>query len=558
MLFLIVMFDPFGFESATLEASRTVRDRITAALHHATGAPHISVVLVDDDMLTLWSRDTPPDEGFGWPPALEHWEILLETILAHRPAAIFLDVALSTRRGTAGELARLAATIAQDGTDAAARAPVILGDLGGLARANNARAPACDNSATPGRTSVLGPLACAAHAVVWFDLPLSEADRRAYPLHASVEIGGEAVSRPSPATALLAAAYPRLCAEGRASLPGCTAWPNGVIGENIPGLVPRWSLWGPRELTNTPLPSSRADEVVLRQSCVVKSASPWGPQRLFTAYVRIPLAELFGNAPKLAAQVAGADLWSGGARAPCNPIVTVHSAALMRSGAARNALLHQVLRDRVVLIGAGYTGSADLVASPVHGPVPGVFLHAVALENLLSLGSRFDAEPDKAKFGPVSVLEGKIVDWGLKAAAIVLAVGLVFLIRDLVLSIRAEAKLPGPAPPPRKGYMHLGAPARLLCRRCSLTTGTIAGREAALARLEARLRWGGRLLVSSVLIGGVLLAGQLGVPSANWLAVIIVGFAFAFPIFEPLPLASPHPDSITAAALGHHHDGGTS
>lgn len=556
VLCLIVVADPFGFESATLEASRTVRDRITAALHHPSAAPHLAVVLIDDDMLALWNRDTPPDDGFGWPPALEQREILLETVLAHRPAAVFVDVALSTRRGTAGELARLAATISQEGT--AARAPVILGDLGAAARASQARAPACDNGATPGRTSLLAPLACAADRVVWFDLPLSEADRRSYPFHVTVEIGGEAVERPAPAVALLAAAHPRLCGEWRVGLPGCDAWPGGEVGEAGRGLVPRWSLWGPRELTGTPLPASRSEEIVLRQSCVAERASPWDPQRLFTAYVRIPLASLFGNAPTLAAHVAGVDLWSGAARAPCNPVVTIHSAALMRSGAARNPLLHQVLRDRAVMIGAGYSGSADLVVSPLHGPIPGVFLHAVALENLLTLGRRFDAEPDKARLGPFSVLQGKLVDWGLKAAGIVVAIGLVLLIRDLVLSIRAEARLSGPAPAPRGGYVHFGAPARLLCRRFALETGSPAAREAALARLESRLRWGGRMLVCALLIGGLLVAGEIGIPSANWIAVIIVGFAFAFPILEPLPLASPHPDSLTAAALGHHHDGDSS
>ena len=51
--------------------------------------------------------------------------------------------------------------------------------------------------------------------------------------------------------------------------------------------------------------------------------------------------------------------------------------------------LVQSLKDRYVLIGAVVPGHNDLIDSPVHGTIPGVFLHAMALDNLLTFGSNY-------------------------------------------------------------------------------------------------------------------------------------------------------------------------
>lgn len=53
------------------------------------------------------------------------------------------------------------------------------------------------------------------------------------------------------------------------------------------------------------------------------------------------------------------------------------------------AQLVQSLKDRYVLIGAVVPGHNDLIDSPVHGTIPGVFLHAMALDNLLTFGSKY-------------------------------------------------------------------------------------------------------------------------------------------------------------------------
>ena len=50
----------------------------------------------------------------------------------------------------------------------------------------------------------------------------------------------------------------------------------------------------------------------------------------------------------------------------------------------RKASIRNRIAGRYVLIGADVDGYDDRVASPVQGPIPGVFLHAMALDNLLT------------------------------------------------------------------------------------------------------------------------------------------------------------------------------
>lgn len=84
-------------------------------------------------------------------------------------------------------------------------------------------------------------------------------------------------------------------------------------------------------------------------------------------------------------------LWQG--KEAYQPICPYSRALAMRqlkpSSEADERTLRERLDGRFVLIGTSMAGSNDLVASPVHGPIPGVFLHAMALDNLLTYGTRY-------------------------------------------------------------------------------------------------------------------------------------------------------------------------
>jgi CHASE2 domain-containing sensor protein len=57
------------------------------------------------------------------------------------------------------------------------------------------------------------------------------------------------------------------------------------------------------------------------------------------------------------------------------------------------AKARDLLTDRAVLIGTSLTGSNDLVQTPANGQLPGVYYHAMALDNLTRYGPRYFTNP---------------------------------------------------------------------------------------------------------------------------------------------------------------------
>jgi hypothetical protein len=94
-------------------------------------------------------------------------------------------------------------------------------------------------------------------------------------------------------------------------------------------------------------------------------------------------------------QLSQAIFWKLGdsAQARCPYSLTLSASDLEVSTPEDRALLAQLLRDRLVLVGANITSTGDLVQSPVHGQIPGIYLHAMALDNLITLGMHYDREP---------------------------------------------------------------------------------------------------------------------------------------------------------------------
>ena len=81
------------------------------------------------------------------------------------------------------------------------------------------------------------------------------------------------------------------------------------------------------------------------------------------------------------------------------------------------AQLMASLKDKYVLIGAVIPGHNDLVDSPVHGLIPGIYLHAMALDNLLTYGEDFKRS-ESWEFPP----SNKLLIAGLTAVFLVLVV----------------------------------------------------------------------------------------------------------------------------------------
>ncbi|QGZ60903.1 CHASE2 domain-containing protein [Paraburkholderia acidisoli] len=68
---------------------------------------------------------------------------------------------------------------------------------------------------------------------------------------------------------------------------------------------------------------------------------------------------------------------------------TVYAYDLANDDDEGEAMLKRALTNRVVMIGTARSYSNDYVNSPIHGRIPGVYLHAMALDNLDTFGDQY-------------------------------------------------------------------------------------------------------------------------------------------------------------------------
>lgn len=82
---------------------------------------------------------------------------------------------------------------------------------------------------------------------------------------------------------------------------------------------------------------------------------------------------------------------------PCMAIDTITPGLIKARMPDGRAFGEVFLKDRIVLIGVDLTQAGDHYESPVNGVTPGVYVHATAIENLLTRGDRFS--PGEATVG---------------------------------------------------------------------------------------------------------------------------------------------------------------
>lgn len=93
-------------------------------------------------------------------------------------------------------------------------------------------------------------------------------------------------------------------------------------------------------------------------------------------------------------------------------------------------LMKQYVQDKVVMIG---DGMSDLVEVPDHGSVPGVFLHAFALQNLLARGEGYIRWPFEWHIGSLTLQVNFVIEWLLTAVEVLIVTQFVRLRLDKVV-----------------------------------------------------------------------------------------------------------------------------
>ncbi|MGH8389256.1 MAG: CHASE2 domain-containing protein [Pseudomonas sp.] len=101
------------------------------------------------------------------------------------------------------------------------------------------------------------------------------------------------------------------------------------------------------------------------------------------------------SAPGVFDQLVQAMFWklSISAQATCPYSLTLTASDLEASATEDRELLSKLLRGKLVLVGASIAGTGDLTLSPLHGKIPGVYLHAMALDNLITWGAHYYRDP---------------------------------------------------------------------------------------------------------------------------------------------------------------------
>ncbi|MDD1781119.1 CHASE2 domain-containing protein [Enterovibrio sp. ZSDZ35] len=92
-------------------------------------------------------------------------------------------------------------------------------------------------------------------------------------------------------------------------------------------------------------------------------------------------------------------------RNKCPPVLTISAHSLIQPGASKSPILKEAIQGRLVLFGYHLSGGTDTVISPVHGKLPGVYNHAMALENLLEKGENYWNVPASTGFFNLSIAD---------------------------------------------------------------------------------------------------------------------------------------------------------
>ncbi|MBH3430444.1 CHASE2 domain-containing protein [Pseudomonas alkylphenolica] len=357
-VFMLDKLDPFGLSHQVQAYSEGLFQKVTSSFYEPSAQDRIAVVLIDEQ--TLASR------GESWPPRYNYYSEVIRRIARQEPSAIFLDFLVEDRRSydDSLEAAResIGATLTKTGV------PLYLATLDDKRNSVFIDVPGTQTTVTGWRAYgddyplLIGP----GHFYGDSEQDLKEGEQC------------DSSLKPSAAFQL----YRQLCEKGLQS--GC---PTELMQGNVEGFCSAMVVqWGRNVSKVVP-----ERQLISDSQCSAKD---------YTLWERITDALTSG----VAALTSGLDDSSmKRIRQRCPYAVTVREEDLA-SEKARG-----VLKGRVVMIGVSLNGIHDIVESPVHGQIPGVYLHAMALDNLLKWNGDYFKRA-----------EGSI-DWTLLVTALLLS-----------------------------------------------------------------------------------------------------------------------------------------
>ena len=388
--YAVAKLNLFGLESASDRLADRVYQRITAADYgrDRRGQSRIRLVYLDDTSLEVM-------KGFGWkrfPPTYDQqWTMLddLMTVGGAPPSAMFVDF-VYRGDGSAGDGfdAFLKGITAATHADAWADKPACV--------ANPLMKLACIEAA--GGTPIILAKPSPSDLAMFTDLQrtldrvtvLAPAivGQEAYPTITRYDFDAPRAQRlgvhdfdVSPAMAMYAAYCLRRS-------DGC-----GVEGFS------RIRVRAAAALAGKPLPPISADAPE-RLSAVFKDPVDvvWGarPDPQYLALTRAVTGRAVscrgaagGWLQRLGEQMTGSRGAGSGAKQECTYTDSLGYDRIVAGEGLQQSDLAQLLAGKLVMVGGQFHTSNDWVESPVHGQVPGVQYHAMALDNLVEDGAEY-------------------------------------------------------------------------------------------------------------------------------------------------------------------------
>lgn len=451
-----ITLNPLGLTSASSRASENIIARFLAPFYDSNPQP-ITVVLFDDASLR--------ELGLSWPPPYRVTVALLRKVLCANPRAVFLDLLFTHEHEgePPGAFENLVLNLSGD-RGSCRGAPIYVADM-----ADQVHYPVPGNSVVHERLRETPKIRrVPANWVAdegLYPLAMRTIDPSSWP----TALGDEERYLPSPAFALYRLEVP-------------DAEPEDFDEP----MVIRWGY--------TPQAPPENTGIDFQGYCAeARSARSEGEDR--RQKVLAALGQLMIDVFRV--------LDSPGPRQSCPYSFFVSAHTVLEGNSGEGQPLHAMFNQRYVLIGTRLDGSGDVVVSPVHGQLPGVFSHAMALDNLLRDRDRY--------WRPMPAMGN---DWPLSQISLENVVTTLLIATLVLLS------------------MGLFQPWRLAQHAAGRH-----GRASALLALE--------LAVAFVLIAIVVFAlVRLHYPPINWigvLALLIVAIKLSGMVKPEATSAPPHP-----------------
>ncbi|MEF2145034.1 MAG: CHASE2 domain-containing protein [Desulfovibrionaceae bacterium] len=289
-------------------------------------APFYSSAGQDRIVVVLIDDATLESRGEGWPPPYDTYSTFIYRILRQHPKALFVDIMLERMRLRDKESFELAHdTLA-----------ALVPEYG---------IPLIFGQSSPGAPNLFKDIPGVETAAITWNGP-------GYPLLLS----GVGQTQLTPAASL----YQHVCAEADIGSPGC---PENIDPPHAPPLVPQWGI---------AISQTMRDRELLPDDDTLFVAPTFADRLLRSG--SLLCHSLFVGLDSNAADAAR-EKW------PYAVTVMAHD--------LDKPQIRGLLRDKAVLLGVSIAGSTDMVVTPANGKLPGVYLHAMALDNLMRYGSRY-------------------------------------------------------------------------------------------------------------------------------------------------------------------------